>query len=38
MHALEAVHVTKTFGGVVAVKDASLDLSEGMVAGLIGPN
>jgi branched-chain amino acid transport system ATP-binding protein len=38
MHTLEAVHVTKTFGGVVAVKDASLDLSEGMVAGLIGPN
>jgi branched-chain amino acid transport system ATP-binding protein len=38
MHTLEAMHVTRAFGGVVAVKDASIDLSEGLVAGLIGPN
>jgi branched-chain amino acid transport system ATP-binding protein len=35
---LRAAHVTKAFGGVVAVKDASIDLEQGMVAGLIGPN
>jgi ABC-type branched-subunit amino acid transport system ATPase component len=35
---LTATNVTKTFGGVVAVKDASISLKEGMVAGLIGPN
>src|SRR5436190_6926623 len=35
---LTARHVTKTFGGVVAVKDASITLEEGVVAGLIGPN
>jgi ABC-type branched-subunit amino acid transport system ATPase component len=35
---LSASHVDKTFGGVVAVKAASIQLEEGVVAGLIGPN
>jgi ABC-type branched-subunit amino acid transport system ATPase component len=35
---LRAARVTKAFGGVVAVKNASIDLHQGMVAGLIGPN
>jgi ABC-type branched-subunit amino acid transport system ATPase component len=35
---LRAAHVTKAFGGVVAVRDATIDLEQGMVAGLIGPN
>jgi branched-chain amino acid transport system ATP-binding protein len=35
---LRAEHVTKAFGGVVAVKNASIQLEQGMVAGLIGPN
>jgi len=35
---LTVEHVTKTFGGVVAVDDVSLDVAEGEIAGLIGPN
>jgi branched-chain amino acid transport system ATP-binding protein len=35
---LRAANVTKAFGGVVAVKKASIDLEQGTVAGLIGPN
>jgi branched-chain amino acid transport system ATP-binding protein len=30
--------VTKRFGGLVAVDDASLDVAPGSIAGLIGPN
>ncbi|TDR85162.1 ABC transporter ATP-binding protein [Enterovirga rhinocerotis] len=38
MSALEAVSVTKRFGGLVALSDVSLDLRPGEVHGLIGPN
>ncbi|MBV9131183.1 MAG: ABC transporter ATP-binding protein [Chloroflexi bacterium] len=38
MSTLRAERVTKAFGGVVAVKNASIDLEDGVVAGLIGPN
>ena len=35
---LEVEGLTKTFGGVVAVKDLSLAVSAGEILGLIGPN
>jgi ABC-type branched-subunit amino acid transport system ATPase component/MFS family permease len=35
---LEVAHVTKRYGGVVAVDDVSLDLRDGEVLGIIGPN
>jgi branched-chain amino acid transport system ATP-binding protein len=35
---LELRHVTKTFGGLTAVKDVSFDVAAGEVVGLIGPN
>ncbi len=35
---LEIRNVTKQFGGLVAVKDVTLDLMEGEILGLIGPN
>ncbi len=35
---LEIDAITKTFGGVVAVKDCSMTIREGTVVGLIGPN
>ncbi len=35
---IEIEHVTKTFGGVVANRDVSLDVEEGGITGLIGPN
>lgn len=35
---LEAVGVTKSFGGLDAVDDATLSLGVGEIAGLIGPN
>ena len=38
MALLTVEHVTKRFGGVVAVDDVSLDVAEGEIAGLIGPN
>jgi len=35
---LKMEHVTKRFGGLVAVSDFNLDLKEGELIGLIGPN
>jgi branched-chain amino acid transport system ATP-binding protein len=35
---IEAVEVTVRFGGVTAVRDATLDAASGQVTGLIGPN
>jgi branched-chain amino acid transport system ATP-binding protein len=35
---LELRQVTKTFGGLVAVKEVSFDVGEGSIVGLIGPN
>ncbi len=35
---LQVRHLAKKFGGVVAVKDFSLDLNRGQIVGLIGPN
>ncbi len=38
MAMLSVEHVTRRFGGIVAVDDVSLDASEGEIVGLIGPN
>jgi branched-chain amino acid transport system ATP-binding protein len=35
---LEAVDVSKRFGGVTALRDVSLDVGEGEAVGLVGPN
>ncbi len=35
---LECIEVSKTFGGVEAVKKVSLTVKEGQIAGLVGPN
>ena len=35
---LEAKHVRKKFGGVVALADASMTLEKGEVCGLVGAN
>lgn len=35
---LEIEHLTKSFGGVTAVRDCSFAVGEGTVVGLIGPN
>jgi branched-chain amino acid transport system ATP-binding protein len=35
---LSVEHVTRRFGGIVAVDDVSLDVREGEIVGLIGPN
>jgi branched-chain amino acid transport system ATP-binding protein len=35
---LSLEHVTRRFGGVVAVDDVTLDVGEGEIVGLIGPN
>jgi branched-chain amino acid transport system ATP-binding protein len=35
---LEALGITKRFGGLVAVSDASLDVAAGAIVALIGPN
>jgi len=38
MAMLSVEHVTRRFGGIVAVDDVSLDVNEGAIVGLIGPN
>jgi ABC-type branched-subunit amino acid transport system ATPase component len=35
---LSVSHVSKSFGGVAAVRDVSIELSRGEIRGLIGPN
>jgi ABC-type branched-subunit amino acid transport system ATPase component len=35
---LEIEHLTKSFGGVQAVRDCTVSIPEGQVVGLIGPN
>jgi branched-chain amino acid transport system ATP-binding protein len=35
---LSVEHVTRRFGGIVALDDVSLDVGEGEIVGLIGPN
>jgi branched-chain amino acid transport system ATP-binding protein len=35
---LEVRHLSKTFGGLKAVSDVSLDVPEGSIVGLLGPN
>ncbi len=35
---LETIGITKTFAGVMALEDVSIDLHEGEILGLIGPN
>jgi len=35
---LEVRHVTRRFGGIVALDDVSFDVEAGQIAGLIGPN
>jgi len=35
---LSVEHLTKRFGGIVAVDDVSLAVEQGQIAGLIGPN
>ena len=38
MALLSVEHVTRRFGGIVAVDDVSLDVGAGEIVGLIGPN
>ena len=38
MYALEVRHLTKSFGGVIAVDDAAFSIPEGSIFGLIGRN
>lgn len=38
VHLLEVDHVTKSFGGLVAVREMSLSVDGGDILGLIGPN
>jgi ABC-type branched-subunit amino acid transport system ATPase component len=35
---LRAVHLTKSFGGLVAVKDVDFEVKDGTITSLIGPN
>ena len=37
-HVLEVRHLSKSFGGLVAVSDVSLDVRRGEILGIIGPN
>ena len=38
MNILETKHLTKRFGGLVAVNEVSLHVEAGEIVGLIGPN
>ncbi len=38
MNAIETSHLTRTFGGLVAVDDLTLAIPEGSVFGFLGPN
>ena len=38
MTILKVEHITKRFGGLVAVNDLSLQVEQGEILGLIGPN
>jgi branched-chain amino acid transport system ATP-binding protein len=38
VNVLHLDHVTMQFGGVVAVNDLNLDVDEGEIVALIGPN
>ena len=35
---LDVLSISKTFGGLTAVRAASFDVAEGSITGLIGPN
>ena len=35
---LQVLELTKTFGGLTALKDVSFEVQEGTITGLIGPN
>ena len=35
---LQVTRITKSFGGVMAVKDMSFELARGEILGVIGPN
>ena len=37
-YALELDHLTKDFGGIVAVKDVNIQVEKGQIYGIIGPN
>jgi len=37
-HILEGRHISKSFGGLAAIKDVSFHLDQGEIVGLIGPN
>ena len=38
MRLLSTEHLTREFGGVIAVNDVSFNVEKGLVTGLIGPN
>ena len=38
MRILETEHLTREFGGVIAVNDVDFHVEKGLVTGLIGPN
>jgi len=38
MNILEVKHITKKFGGLMAVNDVSINIAEGSISAIIGPN